>query len=178
MRPLPGKAGKEKTIIYFSWLLILFVFLADRLLKIWIIERFDEGAGFVILDPWLRFTHVSNTGAAFGLWRDASGVLTLFSGVSVILISLHLTGLLAKSSAQKTLPVPHAPAWALVAGGALGNLYDRLILGYVVDYIDLRIWPVFNFADVCICSGVAWILFAYFQENAAQKKKHDASHPL
>ena len=83
-----------------------------------------------------------------------------FSGLSALLIIAYLAGFLG-TRLPAGRQVSQAGAWALVAGGALGNLYDRLTLGYVVDYLDFRVWPVFNLADAFICIGVSWILFRY-----------------
>lgn len=104
----------------------------------------------------IHLTRVNNTGAAFGLWRDAPYALAAFSTLSIVLIIAYLAGRFG--------PVSQASAWALVAGGAMGNLYDRLRFGYVVDYVDLRIWPVFNFADACISLAVVWILFNFLKK--------------
>lgn len=55
--------------------------------------------------------------------------------------------------------------WSLVIGGTLGNLYDRLHYGYVVDFLDLRVWPVFNIADASICAGVFMIALGLFKKE-------------
>ena len=55
--------------------------------------------------------------------------------------------------------------WALVAAGALGNLYDRIRFGYVIDFIDLGVWPAFNIADSSICLGVFWILLQFWKQK-------------
>ena len=153
MRPLPRETRKEEALKKSCWSLIPAVFVIDRLLKIWVLQSLSVGQSVSVLPGVLHLTRVSNTGAAFGLWRDAPYALAVFSAFSVILIFAYLAGRLGK--------VSYAFAWAGVAGGALGNLYDRLRFGYVVDYLDLRIWPVFNFADACICVAVAWIIFRY-----------------
>ncbi len=152
---MPREAGKKETLNrILPWVLIPSVFLLDRLLKIWFLVRFEEAQTLPVWPGVFHLTRVNNTGAAFGLWRGASGALTVFSALSVLLILAYLSGFLRRRPSQ-TL------AWALVAGGALGNLYDRLTLGYVVDYLDFRVWPVFNLADAFICAGVSWIFFRY-----------------
>ncbi len=132
------------------------VFFVDRLLKIWVVQNLNESQGVPLVQGVIHLTRVNNTGAAFGLWRDAPNVLAVFSALSVVSIIAYLAGRFG--------PVSYAPAWALVAGGAMGNLYDRLRFGYVVDYLDLRVWPVFNFADTCISLAVAWILFSFLKK--------------
>ena len=151
---MPGKTGKEETLAsrFFSFSTILAVFGLDRLLKIWVVRNFLEGQGISLFGPWVHLTRVSNTGAAFGLWKDSGVFLVCFSAVSFLIVFFYLF----KKPAQ-----PHSFAWALIAGGALGNLVDRLAYGYVIDYLDLRVWPVFNLADASICLGVIWILFRF-----------------
>ncbi len=163
MRAVPGKTGKEEALRNFlCWALIPFVFVLDRILKIWTLSRLHEGEGFPLIDGVLHVTRVNNAGAAFGLLKNASFFLAALSAVSIVLIVFYLRAQLA----GKAVPVS-AAGWALVAGGALGNLYDRLHFGYVIDMIDLRVWPVFNAADSAICLGVAWILWRAFAERRA-----------
>jgi signal peptidase II len=119
--------------------------------------RWPEGGGVEILPGILHLTRVNNTGAAFGLWKNASVFLIWVSVLSVLFILFFLHRLLREPAAASS-----AAGWALVAGGALGNLYDRVRFGYVVDCIDLRVWPVFNIADSSICLGVFMILLHVF----------------
>jgi signal peptidase II len=112
---------------------------------------------------------VNNTGAAFGLWQDSRVLLTLFSIVSVFWIICYLLCRPGRT---------HAFAWSLIAGGALGNLVDRLAYGYVIDYLDFHIWPVFNLADACICVGVAWIVIRFMVHPPKPSSKTHASDPL
>ena len=155
MRSLPGKTREEETLNVHARLVPYAVtagaFGLDRLLKEWALQALSGGGSFPVWPGILHWTLVHNTGAAFGLWPDGADLLTVFSAASALLILGYLRR-----------PVPNAIAWSLVASGALGNLYDRLRFGYVVDFIDLRVWPVFNFADSCICVGVAWIVWRAF----------------
>ena len=163
MRALPTEARKEKALrSYFHWFLIPSVFVVDRVLKIWVLHRFQEAETLPVWPGVFHLTRVNNAGAAFGLWRDASPALAAFSALSVLLITFHLAGRLGAR-------VSYAGAWALVAGGALGNLYDRVKFGYVVDYVDLRVWPVFNLADACISVGVAWILLSFLKRSGRDR---------
>jgi signal peptidase II len=105
----------------------------------------------------LRLTYVTNTGSAFGLFTNQTTLLSLGSIVGiVILILFH------KSHDMRTGLV--YLCLGLQIGGAIGNLLDRLILGHVIDFIDVGMWPVFNLADSSILiglSGLAWSLFFY-----------------
>ena len=105
-----------------------------------------------LLPPVLHLTYVQNTGAAFGLFK---GQQLLFIGVSVAVIAWIVWELRRGRSFGGTA------LWAcgLILGGAIGNLIDRLRLGYVIDFLDLRVWPVFNVGDSAITVGVALLIF-------------------
>jgi len=94
-----------------------------------------------------HFTLVHNRGAAFGILRGQSFLFVLTSFVAVILIYFNL-----KNNRRKN-PFLFNLSLALVLAGALGNLIDRICFGYVIDFLDFRIWPVFNIADSAITIG-------------------------
>ncbi len=129
------------------------VFAGDRASKAWAIGWLFERSP-VRLFPFFSLTYVENTGAAFGILPDANA---FFVAVSVALLAGLLVFRRRVDRSHKAARV----AIALVAGGALGNLYDRIVFGYVIDFLDFRIWPVFNVADSCISVGacvLAWVL--------------------
>ena len=127
----------------------------DQIAKTLVLARLgpdqpDHRLGLV--EPVLALEYVANTGAAFGLLRGAGPLLTLLS-------LLVLGGLVA---AYARLPRPTTTqtlSLGLVAGGALGNLIDRVRLGHVVDFVAVGVWPKFNVADSAITLGV--LLFAW-----------------
>jgi signal peptidase II len=102
--------------------------------------------------PFLAFENVRNKGVAFGLGGDISAVV--IGGTIVVLV-----GLLVFLSARSKTGWPIWLPAALLIGGALGNLADRVRDGAVIDYIDLPLWPTFNLADVAIVVGVLLLLF-------------------
>ena len=139
-------------VFFLIGFLIVFV---DQLSKIWV--RANLYLGQSILDAgFFQITHIHNTGAAFGLLRGQSFALTLVAIIGIIAVLLcaffchrflpFLDNMLGKS------------ALGLVLGGTVGNLIDRLRFGYVTDFIDFRVWPVFNVADSAVTVGV--IIFA------------------
>lgn len=104
--------------------------------------------------PFFQIVHVRNTGAAFGIFRGlGNGV---FIGISVLAV-LVVTALLLTSKEDRI-------AFSLILGGALGNLTDRLLRGYVVDFLDFYIgshhWPAFNVADSALTVGIALLFGA------------------
>jgi signal peptidase II len=146
-------------------LLSALVILCDRLSKNAIIHRIRPGYDIPIIPGVFRLSHVINTGAAFSLLENMppNGVriaLIAFSVVAVIVVfvMLWLTG--------RALSLTSV-ALALILGGALGNLYDRIRLHHVVDFLAVRIyhynWPDFNVADSCIVIGACLLLLEIFR---------------
>ncbi len=105
---------------------------------------------------FLNLVNVRNTGAAFGLFQNLGN--TIFIGISLVAILIILS-LIIRSKEDSI-------ALSLILGGALGNLTDRLRLGYVVDFIDLHLgryhWPAFNLADSALSLGMVLLLFRLF----------------
>ena len=105
-----------------------------------------------------------NMGAAFGFLANAGGWQKLFFTVITAAVAVVITYLIKKHHHDKLF----SSGLALVLGGALGNLYDRLTLGYVVDFLNFHIndlyWPAFNVADSAICVGVGLLLLDSFKK--------------
>ena len=137
------------------WVISGLTLVADQLTKFLTVAFFAPGQSLPLLPPLLHLTYVQNTGVAFGLFK---GQHTLS-----ILLSLLVIGWLVRELLLNPSMAP-ATVWgcALILGGAAGNLMDRLRLGYVVDFIDLRVWPVFNIGDSAITIGVALLLWQSF----------------
>ncbi|MBI1991644.1 MAG: signal peptidase II [Candidatus Omnitrophica bacterium] len=134
------------------WLISGLTLAADQLTKLLVVTRFSPGESLGLLPPILQLTYVQNTGAAFGLFKGRQG---LFIGVSLLVIGWMTRELLAKPS----LALPTKWGYALVLGGSVGNLIDRMRFGYVIDFIDLGVWPVFNVGDSAITIGVALLIW-------------------
>ena len=128
------------------------VILLDQLTKLWALEALADGP--IDLIGGVRFNLTRNTAGAFGLGGGAVPFLAL--GALVLVIVMAVTG----GTERRALAV----AVGLVLGGALGNLADRifrdpgLLKGAVVDFVDLRVWPVFNVADAAITGGCLLLL--------------------
>ena len=131
---------------------------ADQAVKLWIASSMRLGQSIPVLAGIFHITYIENPGAAFGLFANqrwmflgAGAVLLLFAAASYQRIRRE--GCLTRYGA------------ALLLGGAVGNLIDRVRLGRVIDFLDFRIWPVFNLADIGICVGVGCILYALLREK-------------
>ena len=134
------------------WLISALTLAADQAAKHLVAAAFHPGDSLPLVPGILHLTYVQNTGAAFGLFK---GQQLLFIGLSLLVIAWIARQFLA------VRPLPAAVAWAyaLVLGGAAGNLIDRLRFGYVVDFLDVRVWPVFNIGDSAITIGVALLIW-------------------
>ncbi len=142
-------------------LIALLVIVADRLSKLWIHAHVPLGGAKVVIPGVFRLTHVLNTGAAFSLFegvRSPETVRYVLIAVAIIEIAVVL-GFLAKTGRRLSLSTV---AFALILGGALGNLYDRIHLHHVIDFLEVHIvhyhWPDFNVADSCIVIGACLLM--------------------
>ena len=142
-----------------SCLVIPLVFFTDRVLKISIIHHFTPGQEWPILQGVFHLTRVNNTGAAFGLLKGQVFFLNAVSLVCIFLLSAYLWKRFSASAGFSTRVL----AASLVLAGALGNWTDRVTYGYVVDFLDFRVWPVFNLADVSICAGAFLMVFGFLK---------------
>jgi signal peptidase II len=127
----------------------------DQITKSLVLSNLSVGESWnpiPFLKPYASITHVTNTGAAFGLFKDQGTVFAIVAIVVVVGI-LVFYGYSAPRHAWLRVSL------GLQLGGALGNLWDRVRLGSVVDFIDIKIWPVWNVADMAVVLGVAILAF-------------------
>jgi signal peptidase II len=142
----------QETVLISGASIFLVVFF-DRISKLFFINLLSPGESIPVLRNIFHWTLVHNTGIAFGLFKN-QGIF--FLGVSLFAIVVFGWLLYHQSREQVLLPSSRL-AFSLIIGGALGNFIDRLQFGFVIDFIDFRIWPVFNIADSAITIG-AFIL--------------------
>ncbi len=136
-----------------TWIIIISAIAADRVSKV-ICRQYLRPLGSIpVIKGVFHLTYVENTGAAFGMLQGNTWFLILTS----VLVSAVVAYLIWKVKPENRYV---KLSLALILGGALGNLVDRVLLGYVVDFLDFRIWPVFNIADSCVVVGA--ILLGYF----------------
>jgi signal peptidase II len=160
-----GSGKKSSGKGQWRWLWLTFaVIILDRLTKSMATYYFSTMSTKNIFF-WLNFDLVHNDGAAFGFMQDQSGwQLWIFVGIALA-VSIGILMWLWRSSSMHPLT---ASALSLILGGALGNLYDRITTGYVIDFIDLHYndyhWPSFNLADSAICIGLVLLLLSSFRK--------------
>ncbi|HET9088131.1 MAG TPA: signal peptidase II [Acidobacteriaceae bacterium] len=142
------------------------VFIADRLSKLWIIAHIPSGQDVTIIPRFFRLTHVYNNGAAFSLFADTSSpdkVRLMLITFTVITIAIVVGVFWKAGRVINTTSI----ALAMILGGAVGNLYDRLAYRYVIDFLAFNIfgyhYPDFNIADSCIVIGACLLLLEVFR---------------
>lgn len=146
----------------------------DQLSKLWVLSALGPEPGLRaigIVEPWLRLVYTQNTGVAFSLFRNASN---LFIPIA-LLICAGAIYYYATQLPNRRLPVQIA--LGMVLGGALGNLIDRVRFGFVVDFVQVGRFPVFNVADSAITVGTALLLvvLVFFEpRNSRSLETHGA----
>lgn len=152
-------------------LLVVLTLVLDRWSKSLIRARFDLNDSLPIIDGVFNITYVRNTGVAFGFFSTASSpakvvLLSLFAAAAALFVIVY------------SLRSPVRNWWlqvalALILGGALGNLYDRMSYGYVVDFLQIFIgsyeWPSFNVADSAVSCGVVLLAFEILRNETTHR---------
>ena len=145
----------KKNIFVFSTALI--VVLLDQFTKILIMQNSQLNQSIPVIKNVLHLTYVTNTGSAFGLFKSFSSFFTLFSAIVIIVIFYYL-----KKIKKDETKIQFAVS--LLLGGTIGNLIDRLAYGSVVDFIDFRIWPVFNVADSAVTISIILLIILLWEK--------------
>ncbi len=142
----------------------------DRLTKMWITAALDRGEVIHLIPGFLSIVHVRNPGAAFGMLAGAASPWR-----EIALVAVSAAAVLGFAWMLKRMPrhaVAERTATAAVIGGALGNLYDRVVYGEVVDFVDVYVgswhWPAFNVADSAITIGIAVLILQAFRSDDAR----------
>jgi len=164
------------------WQLIalsFFVVVLDQATKILTKKFMLLGHSEKILGDFVRYTYIQNTGMAFGIHIGNRLVFTIF----LLLASLIILGYLFKARGDRPMV---RVSLALILGGAIGNLIDRIFSGAVVDFIDVGIgslrWPVFNVADSAVSIGmillISVILFSWVSQSLPEKQRAEPHFPV
>ena len=140
--------------------LIILIIGLDQLTKFILNNNLVLNSPYPVIKGVFYLTLVHNKGAAFGILKNQLLLFILSSILAIILIYFNLK----KSKNQKKLFLNDL-ALGLILSGAIGNLIDRLFLGYVVDFLDFRVWPVFNVADSAITVGAVLLGWSLLRDS-------------
>lgn len=146
--------------------IIFLIFLLDRITKILVSTNININGSVTVIKNFFNLTYVKNTGAAFGMFEGKMLAITLVS----IFIFVYLIGeLFKKENTDKMINT----SFAFIIGGLLGNLYDRIVLKYVIDFFDFTIFgkgfAIFNLGDVFIVVGCFLFFIGAFLEAKREK---------
>ncbi|MDU2066315.1 MAG: signal peptidase II [Sporomusaceae bacterium] len=135
-----------------AWCVVATVIILDQLSKYYISHTFQPDMSIPIIRNVFHLTYVLNPGAAFGIlvnqqWLFITIALIIFGAILYFYRKIPPTYRLFRFGIS------------LMAGGACGNVIDRIYFGYVIDFFDFRIWPVFNVADIAIVCGVGFMIY-------------------
>ncbi|WP_448549114.1 signal peptidase II [Thalassotalea fusca] len=165
--------SKESSL---RWLWITVVFLIlDQITKQWVAHSFSLYES-VRITSFFNFTYVHNLGAAFSFLADQGGWQRWFFTAIAAIASVIFTVWLARTPKEQPML---AIALAFMLSGALGNLIDRVLLGYVIDFLDFHWqgshWPAFNVADSVIFIGAALMIIDSFKQDSQAKESSNNS---
>ncbi|MEA3489181.1 MAG: signal peptidase II [Candidatus Omnitrophota bacterium] len=164
---MSGEGRKiRRQIIVFPFT-ILFVCFLDQLSKFWARNFLVHGSSVPVIRGVLHMTLVYNTGAAFGMLDKRPRLFVFIAVFSISLIVYFLT------RRSRMLNAAEKTALCFIMGGTIGNLVDRVRFGGVIDFIDLRIWPVFNLADSFITTGAFILGVSLFVRGKRREKPGD-----
>ncbi len=149
------------------WLIILIIVLLDRITKYYIISRFSFNDIFPVIKNVFFINVLQNTGAGFGLLQGSTPLL--------IWLSIIVLGVILYFYERFSRNRSYLICFGLIAGGIIGNLIDRYAYGFVLDFIDVRIWPVFNIADASMTIGLLWLLALAICSSKRNSKKSKKS---
>ena len=146
--------SKKNIFIFSTALLIIFL---DQLTKFFIKNNFQLNQSIPIIKNILHLTYVTNSGSAFGLFKGFNIFFILFSIIVIIVVFYYIRKI---KENEKLLQL----SIGLLLGGTIGNLIDRLVYGSVIDFIDFRIWPVFNVADSAVTISIILLIILLWEK--------------
>ena len=153
--------------VYFIAVALVIV-AVDQFVKHLIITKMYLGQSMPLINDWIHITFIYNNGAAFSLLKDRTGLLLSMATLAVLAIIYFYPKLAVHGKFMQG-------GLALLMGGTIGNMVDRILTGSVVDFIDFRIWPIFNIADCAICVGAASIAWMLLKSEQGETNCHKTS---
>jgi len=145
------------------YIIIIALTAVDQAVKYIIRANMNLGESIPVIENILHITYVSNSGGAFSILRGQTVLLTVFPAILIIAIIVYIQ----KNKDNSRAPVSFG--LSLICSGGLGNVIDRARFSAVTDFIDFRVFPVFNVADICVCCGCGLIIIYMFIESSRGK---------
>ena len=146
--------NKKNTVIFST---ALFVVGLDQLTKFMIKQNFQLNQSIPIIKNIFHLTYVTNSGSAFGLFKGMNVFFMIFAIIVIIAIYKYLNKI---KNNEKILQI----AVGLLLGVTIGNLIDRVMYGSVIDFLDFRIWPVFNIADSAVTISIIFLVILLWEK--------------
>lgn len=152
----------------YYFLIVVAAVVLDQIIKYAVVNSMALYQSIPILQDMFHITYIHNTGAAFSLMAGMRGFLIL---LPMVMTAGAIIYMFIKRKNGHPLMMTSV---ALIAGGGIGNMIDRIMLGYVVDYLDFRVFPIFNLADICVCTGCGLlILYVLFFDGKQDGKRNN-----
>lgn len=159
--------------LFYYGLIVTLVIIFDQLSKIWIVNNFILYGTREVIPGFFNLVYVVNTGAAFSMFADVDSPWRHYFFVTIGVGAM--VGLTIFAYSLRKEHIIYTLSLGLIAGGAIGNLIDRLYYGHVVDFLDVYVnryhWPAFNIADSAICVGAVLYLIITLKEARREKAK-------
>ena len=146
---------RNKHVLIFS--IAFLIILIDQISKFVIRNSMHLSQSIPVIKNIFHITYIHNFGAGFGILQQQKLFLILISAI-VVCIILFYSKKIGKKERLLQITI------GIVLGGTIGNLIDRIIYGYVIDFLDFRIWPIFNIADSAVTIGVIFLIFYYWKK--------------
>ena len=153
--------SSEPGLSILLFIVSIVVVIIDQLVKLLILSSMTLGLSIPVCPGVFHITYIQNPGAAFGILVEQRWIFIVASVILLVVAVCFYQRLQKESPAIKY-------GTALLLGGAMGNLIDRIWRGQVIDFLDFRVWPVFNIADIAIVIGVGGIMYALLQQDGKE----------
>ena len=149
----------------YYFLIIIAVIILDQIIKKAVVASMALYESIPVIQDVFHITYIQNKGAAFSIMEGQINFLILLPMVMIIAAVIFMLVMRKKGHPVLMTSV------ALIAGGGIGNLIDRIALGYVVDYLDFRVFPIFNLADIAVCVGCGLLVLYVLLIDGKQKNE-------
>ncbi len=150
--------------------IIAVIIAIDQITKYFVRSGMQLNSSIPVVENFFHISYIQNTGAAFSILEGQRWLLIL---LPIVVISIMFVYLIKKARDNH---VAFNLSIALIIAGGIGNLIDRTMLGYVVDFFDFRIWPIFNVADISVCVGCGLLIiyFVFIESKLENQNKNQS----